>query len=387
MNSALFIGLASVASFTLRSGCNEPLPHMAQRDAVDPLRSGERFTAVCKVGERGGDGTLIAPDWVLTAGHVAEGMYRRSAGHLQVYFDNGAMHNVRQVLVHPRFEPMGPYDIALLHLESPVVGVPPVAFYTGSDELHRPIVLAGHGDRRNSDGSWVRDGRLRAYTNVIDAVDSLQLLFDYDAPGAGATEQEGTSGPGDSGGPAFIGTEEGLFVAGISSMGEPGVDGPCSYGAVEHFVRVSHFQDWIRAVMDAPEDHPALVAADEPLATTEVLRTGPGTGRVAALGDAPRERAAQRIVNALGSGDAGRLRDVIQATYAPEVLVRRDAATILQAMPALVAQLSGARLDEVMDVGEQRISLRMVNEGHPYVLDLFFLPSGKIEQMAFGAIE
>lgn len=382
MNSPLFLVLASVAVTSMRSGCDRAQPGMALHMGTDPEAFGQQFTAVCKVGERGGDGTLIAPEWVLTAAHVAEGMHRRDAEHLKVQFENGAVHNVLEVFLHPTYEPMGHNDIALLHLDGPVTGVEPVTCYSGSDELGRSIIIVGHGDRRNPDGTWIKDGRLRAYTNTIDAVDETQIIFDYDAPGSGATDQEGTSGPGDSGGPAFIGTQEQIAVAGISSMGEPGTDGPCSYGAVEHFVRVSQFQQWISAVMNDPDAHVALASAGEAVYAEPL-----DTAAITSLGNPARERATQRIAGAFASGKRMELEAAIGDTYAPAILAKRDAPMIMCNMPALVEQLSGAHLVGVIGIRNDRISLKMTKDGQNYALDLFFGPTDKIEQMAFGRID
>src|SRR5687767_2499069 len=71
------------------------------------------FTSVCKVGKKGGDGTLIDSNWVLTAAHVAEGMYAQTNGNLVVYFDNGDSSKVKHVFLHPNWQPMQNYDIAL----------------------------------------------------------------------------------------------------------------------------------------------------------------------------------------------------------------------------------------------------------------------------------
>ena len=62
--------------------------------------------------------------------------------------------------------------------------------------------LHGTGLTGPTDG----DGRLRAATNVIDNVDGNYFLFSFSPPeDPSATDLEGIGGPGDSGGPAFIG--------------------------------------------------------------------------------------------------------------------------------------------------------------------------------------
>ena len=89
MNKLIYISLVlSIGSLSL-SSCLGQVPKTNTR-TFDPLEFGKKYTSVCKIGLKGGDGTLIENSWVLTAGHVAEGMYRRTNGDLSVYFENGA---------------------------------------------------------------------------------------------------------------------------------------------------------------------------------------------------------------------------------------------------------------------------------------------------------
>ena len=64
------------------------------------------------------------------------------------------------------------------------------------------------------------DGQLRAATNRIETTSKFWLTFLFDHPDSnapGLTQYEGISGPGDSGGPAFIMHGDTVFIAGISS--------------------------------------------------------------------------------------------------------------------------------------------------------------------------
>jgi hypothetical protein len=208
------------------------------------LALGERSPAVGRIGRRG-DGTLVSPTWVLTAAHVAAGLERADVP--VVFGDRG--YQVRRVVLHPDWVELGPHDIALVELAEPVTGIAPIPFYAGRGEVGRIATLVGHGDTRSAvGGPWVRDGRRRGATSRVEGVDGPRLVFRFDRPPAG-TELEGAPGRGDSGGPALLDVDGSVAVAGVSSAGFDGEAGPGTYGAVDHYTRVSDHLDWLRRTM------------------------------------------------------------------------------------------------------------------------------------------
>ncbi len=348
----------------------------AQVTPQSALEFGKQFTSVCKVGVKGGDGTLIDKNWILTAGHVAEGMLNRTNGELSVYFDNGSEYKVEQVFLHPKYQPMGKHDLALLKLESEVDAIDPIQIYSQNDELNQRIILAGHGDKRAADNSWIKDGKLRAYTNIIDDVNNTHIIFDYDSPENTPTEREGTSGPGDSGGPAFIRKGDVLYVAGVSSMGEPGRTGPATYGAVEYFVRVSMFQDWIKETMKNPDSGKAVSAGE--MVAIEISES-------LQWSDSQQAKYAKLFVTTLENYSREKMIDAISKSFDPARLEKRPAEKIIENMPMLIKELQGAKLVAIRSESANKMSFELSNNKNIYGLDIFFnQTSGKIEQVAFG---
>jgi hypothetical protein len=202
-----------------------------------------------------GEGVLIDPCWVLTAAHVAVEI---RPGHGLTVVGHGITADVAadEVFVHPERE-QGPHDIALVRLERPVTELDPVPIYRRQDEAGMPILIGGRGDFGTGEtGPTTNDGQLRAATNRVDEAMGQFLVFRFDGPDR-ATELEGISGPGDSGGPAFFIDGDEKSVVGISSGqdteetgGREGV-----YGVVEYYARVSFYLDWIDGVLggEAPQ--------------------------------------------------------------------------------------------------------------------------------------
>ena len=229
----------------------EPIIRRHDRPDSLYLRAGRRYTTLAHInlptpqGAADGEGTLIAPRWVLTAAHV--GTEVRPGHRITV---GGTDYPVDSVIVHPEWND-GPHDLALLRLAIAVDGIRPARLYRGSAELGQVVVLVGYGDIGTGlTGPEANDGRVRGATNRIDEATDLWLKFAFDPPGhARATDLEGVSGPGDSGGPAFLDDSEAGTLVGVSSgQSTRAAGGPGLYGVIEYYVRVSRYVEWIERV-------------------------------------------------------------------------------------------------------------------------------------------
>jgi hypothetical protein len=209
-----------------------------------------------------GMGTLIAPDWIVTAAHATDYLRESEkdwATHHLVYV-KGRGYHIAAIITHPNWNPQtNSNDLALVKLSSPVREAKPACLYDGREEAGQIVTIAGSGYPGDGlKGPSVPDGSLLGATVKVQTAEGTVLTWRFHAPKQpDVTPLEGISGPGDSGGPAFIGTRS--CLAGISSVQsyeidptKPKVDQPQGrYGANETYTRVSAFVTWIRQTIAA----------------------------------------------------------------------------------------------------------------------------------------
>lgn len=191
-------------------------------------------------------GTLIHPQWVLSAAHVAETI---KDGHKLIV--NGDSVGIEKIIIHPGWEENGRPDLALIMLSREITGVNPIAMYHKTDEIGKEVIVAGIGNYgTGKTGVEGNPGTMRAATNLVDGTtqDNHFLYWEFDSPNSEkVTDLEGISGPGDSSGPAFIKADDSYYIAGISAAQSTQATGGMEglYGVTEYYTRVSTFVGWI----------------------------------------------------------------------------------------------------------------------------------------------
>lgn len=198
----------------------------------------------------GAHGTLIKPDWIVTAAHatfcISTGSYIRL---------NNGYHKVESVFVHKDYQPGKSHDIALIKLVNPINDVKPANLYEQTEELGKITWFIGVGGTGNGLTGQIVDnyengGVLRKAQNKIEQAEGALLKFKFDRDNA-ALPLEGVSGSGDSGGPAYSTIDGTHYLLGVSSRVEGGDIG--KYGVMEVYSRVSFFKPWIEKITAGEE--------------------------------------------------------------------------------------------------------------------------------------
>lgn len=222
----------------------------ADRDDSEYLELASRYTASLGMGLPDGEGTLIAPRWILTSAVVGKDIASRK----DYQFDaRGGPYPVAKVFIHPDWKQDGS-DVALVFLEREVAGIEPMPIYRDTDEKDESVVIVGRGLGGTIDKGPVArekwDRRKRAAINTVDEVLPRTLVLAIKKPDE-ASDLQGAAAPGDSGAPAIIQDGKKLFVAGVwSGTDDANKDGIIgNVGDRERYARVSAYAKWIDDTM------------------------------------------------------------------------------------------------------------------------------------------
>lgn len=262
--------------------------------SIDPLRratAGEGYDGVVRVSAGGyySTGVLLYGGFaVLTAAHLfqdtsianASVVFETTQGQKTVAASGG--------LLNPGYDSQSNNDLALVWLSQRAPAqAERYGLYRGTQELGQTFNLVGYGQTGTgntgavaSTGSepvrLVASNRFDAFGHQLKSVlgtsmgwspaVNSQLLADFDnglfandalgrlmgASHTGLGSSEGLVAPGDSGGPAFIGSQVAgvaSYVASLSTRySEPdidAIDNNSSFGEIAAWQRVSYFQQWI----------------------------------------------------------------------------------------------------------------------------------------------
>jgi len=182
---------------------------------------------------------IIRPHWALTAAHVINGSKD------DVIYVGEKKHRVAHKVPHRDYneDKVGLHDIALCYVDDDFKLDFYVPLYRKSDELGRPVTIAGWGSTGNFvTGATKSDNQRRAGHNKLSQ--AFLSVVACSPRRDGRFPLEFMIAPGDSGGGMFIGNE----LAGINSFlahadGKP--DG--TYGDDSAFTRVSMYRDWVES--------------------------------------------------------------------------------------------------------------------------------------------
>ena len=206
-------------------------------------------------------GTLIGPNAVLTAGHCAGGITSVRVGEVDFSTGGGELISVQTEHVYPGW--FQTYDVTLLVLESESTVTPRVIAQDCIIEESlvdgAATVVAGWGandPRGNRYDSLLREGSMEIIDHDCSETERGCMVQIQQEQGELAAAGEADACFGDSGGPLYLETPTGYYLAGITSRGFDNSRGsPCGPGTI--FVRPDALIDWIEDTLGYALERPA----------------------------------------------------------------------------------------------------------------------------------
>jgi len=240
----------SIATFAITFFVQSSSAIVIRHDVADKNYSAtiEDFPPLATLYTIGVHGTLIDPEWVVTAGHAVFCMEPGDKIKVGYYWAE-----IETRYAHAGYQLGEENDIALLKLRHPINAVNPAKIYRDSDEESQNIWFIGSGGTGNGlEGQTVsysqNNGQLRKAQNKIDGTTEREILFTFDK-GENALPLEGVSGNADSGGPAYKKVNDDFYLYGISSRNTSWFKEIGEYGVDEVYSRVSYHATWIDKVI------------------------------------------------------------------------------------------------------------------------------------------
>jgi len=227
-------------------------------------------------------GTVIAPVWVLTAGHCVFSKMKPSDMYVSTLVNRQRVTaKVVGIFVHPRFDVSWysvSHDVALLKLEAPIPGVEPIPAVGKNDQaaLEDPqgfllygwgFVYTGTPDSKDNRPGYLNDEPLLPTRprGVVQFLDQNPKI-EYDprmhiaALHVSGGLMQGSCN-GDSGGPLVSAHGGKLRVVGVVSYGLS----ECLEDVAGINTRVSRFSGWIRNTMRNNQEDSSVSQAQKPV--------------------------------------------------------------------------------------------------------------------------
>jgi hypothetical protein len=236
---------------------NSSKPPITARIIDGSVGSTNLFPEVAEIFVNGSicSGTLIAPDYVLTAGHCAYDDFGRVIRDMQdvTLIIGNETRGAKSIHVHPKYNndaeacTEGIPDASLIRLDSPIFNIPSARLASSPPTIGEQLQIVGYGMLGNGkkgqqSGLFPGQGELSYGRIPVDKVGSTFISWRFRA-----NQNSSNTAGGDSGGPAFKTINGERFLSSITCGGT----GNAEWGTDSYNTRVDILSHWLNEFIAA----------------------------------------------------------------------------------------------------------------------------------------
>lgn len=234
-------------------------------------------------------GTLIKPDWVVTASHCLEGENADSfhvvAGVYDLKQDKGQQIKVKRIIMHPKYNSFNKnFDVALVQLKSKVKNAVTIPLIAGTPGLSGVMAtVVGWGNMSATEYDFypfkLQEVQVPVVSNrecrdVFEQKGQSPTSITHNMLCAGKLSGGEDSCQGDSGGPLMVQQAGRWVLAGVVSWGD-GCALPLNYGVYSRVSKLAGFIDEkisIDYIAEADANHDGKIDEADKQAKSDALQ-------------------------------------------------------------------------------------------------------------------